>query len=195
METDAKSKDNSIHEFSGISLDISSSTSTVCRICQDSKCTTEPLISPCQCAGSMGFFHTTCLEKWLGLSQSNKCEVCKFEFRTVRVSRPFGAWVRYGTELEDRRYAYVDLCCFIMLTPLACLSSWLCTQGALQYYKNGEHWTGFGLIMLSVFLVLMYLFWVCITCRYHLQSYKRWRGRNQIVRVVLENHELSTAYV
>ncbi len=172
-----------------------SSSSTICRICQDTKSSTEQLISPCKCAGSMGFFHVTCLEKWLGHSQSNKCEVCKFEYKTVRISKPFKEWIRTGCRQSERRYALVDLLCFSLLTPLGCLSAWLCIQGASQYYESGQPWTGFGLIMLSSFLLIMYLFWALITIRYHAMTYRKWQRRNQTVQLVFENMDSTVTLV
>ncbi len=190
VEIEDDNKSESQPEFSGISLDMrSSSSTTICRICQDSKNSREALISPCKCSGSMGFFHISCLEKWLGHSQSNKCEVCKFEYKTVRVSKPFSEWFHRGCRPSERRYAFVDLFCFTLLTPLGCISCWLCIQGALEYYNNAEPWTGFGLIMLSTFLLIMYLFWALITIRYHVTTYLKWRRRNQTVQILLENRE------
>lgn len=173
-------------EFSEISLDICSSTSTIaCRICQDSK-NDEQLISPCNCLGSMGLFHKSCLEVWLGHSRSTKCEICKFEFKTERKKKSFKSWLKETNCRRERRYFIVDSICFSILTPLGLISSWLCVQGAQEYYET-DKWTGFGLIMLSTFLLLMYLFWASITFRYHITTFRRWQHTNQIVRIILEN--------
>ena len=178
---------------SGLSLDICSSSSTIaCRICQDSKNVEEPLISPCNCAGSMGLFHKSCLEIWLGHSQSNKCEICKFEFKTERTRKPFRCWLNDARCRKDRRYFLADSLCFVVLTPLGFISSWLCIQGAQEYYETSDKWTGFGLIMLSTFLLLMYLFWASITIRYHITTFRRWQDRNQDVRIIFENKRDNT---
>ena len=179
---------------SGLSLDICSSSSIItCRICQDSKNVEEPLISPCNCAGSMGLFHKRCLEIWLGHSQSNKCEICKFEFKTERTRKPFRCWLKDPRNRKDKRYFLADSLCFTVLTPLGFLSSWLCVQGAQEYYETADKWTGFGLIMLSTFLLLMYLFWASITFRYHITTFRRWQDRNQEVRIIFDNHRENTA--
>ena len=174
--------------YSGVNLNICSSSSTIaCRICQDSKNVEEPLISPCSCSGSMGLFHKTCLEIWLGHSQSNKCEICKFEFKTERTKKPFRCWLKDPRCRKDKRYFLADGLCFAVLTPLGFVSSWLCVQGAQEYYKTSDKWTGFGLLMLSTFLLLMYLFWASITLRYHVTTFRRWQARNQEVKIILEN--------
>ena len=200
MDNTQKSKDTvnesysttrceSKEEFSGLSLEIcSSSASITCRICQDSKNVDEVLISPCNCTGSMGLFHKSCLEIWLRHSQSNKCEICKFEFKTERIKKPFRCWLRDGRCRREKRYFLIDSICFAILTPLGFTSSWLCIQGAQEYYETADKWTGFGLIMLSTFLLLMYLFWASITFRYHMTTFRRWQSRNEDVRIVFENH-------
>ena len=66
-----------------------------CRICLSDECTNENfMITPCNCAGSMGWIHLECLQKWLGSKvasrdynsatcyswKSLECELCKFKY-------------------------------------------------------------------------------------------------------------------
>jgi RING-variant domain/FHA domain len=66
-----------------------------CRICLNDENTEEnPLITPCNCAGSMGWIHLECLQKWLNSKvasrdynnatcyswKSLECELCKFKY-------------------------------------------------------------------------------------------------------------------
>ena len=67
----------------------------MCRIClgeENEK--TDPLISPCKCAGTMSHIHLECLREWLNSKKSKKegdcvvtycwkaleCELCKVRF-------------------------------------------------------------------------------------------------------------------
>ena len=61
--------------------------SITCRICHEGG-SSERLVSPCHCAGTMGLQHRSCVERWLGSSNSNNCEICKFEYKTERRPRP-----------------------------------------------------------------------------------------------------------
>ena len=96
-----------------------------CRIClSDSQTDSNPLISPCKCAGTMKFIHIDCLQEWLrsrlncrtsGVSvsyfwQTLDCELCKEDFPTtiqirganrdlVEVHKPNSAFI----VLEDLR--------------------------------------------------------------------------------------------
>ena len=55
----------------------------MCRICHDDD-SEEELVSPCDCAGTMGMLHISCLEQWLGSSKTTKCEICQFQFSVVK---------------------------------------------------------------------------------------------------------------
>ncbi|CAI9718462.1 E3 ubiquitin-protein ligase MARCH2 [Octopus vulgaris] len=74
---------------SDVSDDVnSSSDASICRICHEGESTAK-LISPCYCTGSMGKLHVTCLERWLGSSYMNRCEICGYEYIVLRQPKPF----------------------------------------------------------------------------------------------------------
>lgn len=91
----------------------------------------------------------------------------------------------------ERRYMFADSSCFMLLTPLGFTSSWLCITGAQQYYSNDEFWTGFGLVMLTGFLTIIYLFWIAITLRYHYTTFRQWQRSHTEVRLVFSNKDLN----
>ena len=64
------------------------STSLTCRICQDGN-SLEPLLNACDCSGSIGLVHAMCLEKWLSQSSRESCELCQYEFKTVKKVKNF----------------------------------------------------------------------------------------------------------
>ena len=53
--------------------------SILCRICYGSE-GKEQLLQPCNCSGTMGLMHRTCLERWLSQSNSTRCEICQYDF-------------------------------------------------------------------------------------------------------------------
>jgi hypothetical protein len=55
----------------------------VCRICYSTG-DLRSLMNPCQCSGTMGILHRTCLERWLEISNTTKCEICQHEFEIIR---------------------------------------------------------------------------------------------------------------
>ena len=55
----------------------------ICRICLDRG--TEPLVSPCKCAGSAEFAHESCLLRWFFKTRRRRCEVCLSEVNVKSV--------------------------------------------------------------------------------------------------------------
>ena len=52
----------------------------LCRICYDDS---GPLISACQCTGSL-LYHASCMEKWLKQQNTTTCEICKDSIKMRR---------------------------------------------------------------------------------------------------------------
>uniref|UniRef100_A0A0P4VW77 RING-CH-type domain-containing protein n=1 Tax=Scylla olivacea TaxID=85551 RepID=A0A0P4VW77_SCYOL len=44
---------------------------------------------PCKCSGTMASVHRVCLERWLNLATSEKCELCGHRYNLRYTSRPF----------------------------------------------------------------------------------------------------------
>ena len=62
-------------------FDLSTHEKRRCRICLEEETKENPLISPCQCTGSIRYIHNTCLKKWIVEQKINifdaQCEICK----------------------------------------------------------------------------------------------------------------------
>ncbi|KAM6986788.1 E3 ubiquitin-protein ligase MARCHF3-like [Aplochiton taeniatus] len=154
----------------------------MCRICHDGGCH-EELISPCECAGTLGTIHRSCLEHWLSASGTSFCELCHYQFNVQRKSRPLFEWVRNPGLQQEKRTLFGDLVCFLLITPLATISGWLCLRGAVDHLHFSSRLEAVGLIALTVALFTIYLFWTLVSLRYHCRLYNEWRQTNQ--RVVL----------
>ncbi|NXY16472.1 MARH3 ligase, partial [Atrichornis clamosus] len=59
----------------------------ICRICHEGS-SHEDLLSPCECTGTLGTIHRSCLEHWLSSSNTSYCELCHFRFAVERKPRP-----------------------------------------------------------------------------------------------------------
>ncbi|KRY35233.1 E3 ubiquitin-protein ligase MARCH3 [Trichinella spiralis] len=140
----------------------------VCRICHGSELSSptkgEPLLSLCKCRGTMGLFHPSCLETWLSISNTDKCEICHYQFATERHPKCVTQFIKSPGSPLIMRNMISDFMCFLILTPLAILSIWLCISGAL-YYGNYSATA------------------VEVTLRYHCQIYYSWQEKNQNVKV------------
>uniref|UniRef100_A0A146M2Z1 E3 ubiquitin-protein ligase MARCH2 n=1 Tax=Lygus hesperus TaxID=30085 RepID=A0A146M2Z1_LYGHE len=63
------------------------STASACRICHEGD-TIGPLMSPCECKGTIALVHNYCLEKWLTTANSSHCEVCQYSFKVRKIPPP-----------------------------------------------------------------------------------------------------------
>ena len=61
-------------------MDVEEQSTLVCRICRDTG--GDILQNICECRGSLGCVHETCLKKWIDTRHGNKmsCEICKATF-------------------------------------------------------------------------------------------------------------------
>lgn len=68
-------------------LSVCTSDGPICRICHEGG-SSEGLLSPCDCTGTLGTVHKSCLEKWLSSSNTSYCELCHTEFSIERRPKP-----------------------------------------------------------------------------------------------------------
>ncbi|XP_040895731.1 E3 ubiquitin-protein ligase MARCHF3 [Toxotes jaculatrix] len=152
-----------------------------CRICHEDRASGE-LLSPCECSGSLAMVHRACLEHWLATSNSSHCELCHHQFALERLPKPLSEWLCSPSMQQQRRTLCGDAVCFLFITPLASLSGWLCVQGAMDlYYTNGME--ALGLLILTLALFTIYMFWTVVSVCYHMHLFKTWKKTNQRVRL------------
>lgn len=161
----------------------------LCRICYNGEIK-EPLLQPCDCSGTMGLVHKSCLEKWLSQCNKNQCEICNFNYDVNRQRRPFSAWIYRPITTKDTKNLLNDLLCFLILTPLAFLSIWYCIGFAFKFTESINRWESSGLVILTTFLVIIYFLWLSFSSRYHYKVFRNWQEKNQIVTLNLEKTKI-----
>ncbi|XP_048384338.2 E3 ubiquitin-protein ligase MARCHF3 [Stegostoma tigrinum] len=154
----------------------------MCRICHEGS-NQEDLLSPCECTGTLGTIHRSCLEHWLSSSNTSYCELCHFKFSVERKPRPLIEWLRNPGPQHEKRTLFGDIVCFLFITPLATISGWLCLRGAVDHLHFSSRLEAVGLIALTTALFTIYLFWTLVSFRYHCRLYNEWRRTNQ--RIIL----------
>ncbi|GFR31170.1 e3 ubiquitin-protein ligase MARCHF3 [Trichonephila clavata] len=170
------------------------SSGPICRICHegDGK---EDLVSPCRCTGTVGLVHKSCMERWLSTraNSNDKCEICNYTFVTARYPKSLLEWIRSDENSGSQRRGLMgDLTCFLLLTPLAVVSSFLCVEGAKRQVVWGNSLEAGCLMALATFLITVYFVWNMLTVRYHMKIFLRWRLKNQNVKL-LRVQRISTA--
>ncbi|XP_040436106.1 LOW QUALITY PROTEIN: E3 ubiquitin-protein ligase MARCHF3 [Falco naumanni] len=156
----------------------------MCRICHEGS-SQEDLLSPCECTGTLGTIHRSCLEHWLSSSNTSYCELCHFRFAVEHKPRPLVEWLRNPGPQHEKRTLFGDMVCFLFITPLATISGWLCLRGAVDHLHFSSRLEAVGLIALTVALFTVYLFWTLVSFRYHCRLYNEWRQTNQQVILLI----------
>uniref|UniRef100_A0A3Q3GK94 RING-type E3 ubiquitin transferase n=1 Tax=Labrus bergylta TaxID=56723 RepID=A0A3Q3GK94_9LABR len=168
------------HMLSKMDPPTTSEETPMCRICHDGGAQ-EELLSPCECSGSLSSIHRSCLEHWLSASRTSFCELCQYQFTVTRRSRSLLEWLQNRSLRQEKRTLFGDMVCFLLITPLASVSGWLCLRGAIDHLHSSSRLEAMGLIALTVALFTIYLFWTLVSLRYHCRLYNQWRTSNPIV--------------
>ncbi|KAF7280973.1 E3 ubiquitin-protein ligase MARCHF2-like [Rhynchophorus ferrugineus] len=170
---------------------VPSLTSPVCRICQASA-SSEQLISPCHCKGTLAYIHLSCLERWLNESSRNYCELCKFRFNAIQTQR-YGLW--QGLRLwvlhpRNRRHIQSDFIVGLLLTLVTAGLIAVCIYG-MDYFVNeayrigmGKNWIRFVLVAFLFIISLGYVVSVYLLVRDHFTPWYQWWRRTVNIRLL-----------
>ncbi|XP_049271234.1 E3 ubiquitin-protein ligase MARCHF2-like [Rhipicephalus sanguineus] len=94
-----------------------------CRICFRG-CLEEALRQPCNCRGSIGLVHASCLEKWVSQRRNPRCDICAFAYQVEERSKSY-AELLCDREARGRPMGYLLraiglLLCVLFLLPMSC---------------------------------------------------------------------------
>lgn len=53
----------------------------ICKICHSSEEDESRFAHPCKCKGSLKYIHTECLNEWIKLTNTKKCDICNYPFK------------------------------------------------------------------------------------------------------------------
>lgn len=172
--------------------------SVVCRICYD-ETIDEPVISPCNCKGTVGLVHKSCLERWLAESNTDRCDLCHKQFTTERktkytVGKSLCVWLRY----RSSQFAFPirdlkgDIISCSVLSPIALGLIYICLLSA-DYYNQTEfamvpaaQWTSLSVMMMGLIMLIGFFIWIYLVIRYHSRVWYFWWQRETIVEVYLK---------
>src|SRR3990167_334252 len=81
-------------------------TQTICRICREVGSSDE-LLSPCSCKGTIRFVHRDCLLIWIQYRLQNrlateKCELCGSAFKLRWKTKPLTSWSAPAITFEEK---------------------------------------------------------------------------------------------
>ena len=58
------------------------------------------------------------------------------------------------------------MACFLLITPLAAISGWLCLRGAQDHLQLKSRLEAVGLIALTIALFTIYILWTLVSTHY-----------------------------
>ncbi|CAG5116959.1 unnamed protein product [Candidula unifasciata] len=167
------------------SMSRSLSDRTCCRICQEDD-TSEKLISPCFCTGSVGYMHFSCLEKWLQMNSRTHCELCSYPFPVSKVLPTLWNYFQHPSQNMDLPSLLCDISCFFLLTPLLIASTYLCSIGVGHYHVVGKSESVFAVITLMISLITVYSAWATLAFMYHRRVWLTWRDKNAQIQMMTD---------
>ncbi|WAR31165.1 MARH2-like protein [Mya arenaria] len=144
----------------------------MCRICHEDG-SKERLWSPCHCKGTMGMLHLSCLETWLGSSNTTRCEICHFEFIVEKKPRPF-KWT-------DRWVIIRDACMTVCLAILVLVVTVLCLVFAEKLRSEDRLGPAMVLVMIATCAIILFAIWIMV-------------ARNLSARQSIDNPNLCSSF-
>ncbi|XP_019762306.1 E3 ubiquitin-protein ligase MARCHF3 [Dendroctonus ponderosae] len=171
-------------------VQVPSANFSCCRICQ-TVASGEPLISPCNCKGTLAYIHLSCLERWLNQSGRNFCELCNFRYDAIETQRyslcqSIRLWICHP---RNRRHIRSDFIIGVLLTLVTSGLLFICIYGmeyfAIQAEKVGveKSWIKFSLISFLIIILLGYLVSIYLLLRDHYVPWYTWWTRTVNIRL------------
>lgn len=74
-----------------------------------------------------------------------------------------GQWLKDPGPRSEKRTLLCDMACFLLITPLAAISGWLCLRGAQDHLQLKSRLEAVGLIALTIALFTIYILWTLVT--------------------------------
>ena len=157
-----------------------------CKICIDDG---DLIQSPCNCTGSVGLVHVTCLETWLSKSNTRECELCKHGIDVYLRNRTFSE-VCNKLHNESKGFYYIFFPFFQWIHGLdfgqdksLCYLLWtLLLLFAFVIFIVFHFYTEkpSGILLVLAFLILVvYVIWIY-------REFKDWQKENQEVKLAIQ---------
>ena len=129
------------------------------------------------------------------MSNTHSCELCGYNFQTLRTPKYRVLYSIYYWVFLDRNPQYhrglkSDFVVFIVLTPIALIGVYSCIIAADFYskeptkYSPASRWTTISLLIMVVLLTFAYYLWVAVTIRFHMRIWYIWWQANNIVKIM-----------
>ncbi|KAG9510752.1 E3 ubiquitin-protein ligase MARCH8 [Fragariocoptes setiger] len=149
---------------------------------KDTDYPTNKLISPCHCSGSLKWVHHHCLQQWLSATNSQRCELCKYQFSMTVKYKPIYKWRALNASPSDRRRLICNSVLNLILMICVFWSTYVLIERASSDARYGQidwsFWTKMCVITIGFIGGVIFLF---VQLRLYLSIFIRWRQSNRII--------------
>lgn len=156
-----------------------------CRLCFGTALDDSDLIEPCLCKGTIAKVHRKCLEKWLNIRQSTKCDLCQFQLQCDQKLRyglfeSIGIWFRLH---QHQQLLLNDLGLFFIINTIL-LSMIIMLLRSLFNLSTNESLSLWYFILLDAVLLIWIgiystVFFIVANTQFR-PWYRWWKSKKQI---------------
>ncbi|XP_019868935.1 E3 ubiquitin-protein ligase MARCHF3 [Aethina tumida] len=178
------------------------STDTICRICHGGE-SSDDLVKPCKCRGTVALVHLKCLERWLRESSHSNCELCQHHYKIIRqpkysIIKSIFVFLRHpGTHLKE---ILTDLLAFSLYTPSAIASTYMLMMICESLLKNNiivsgslsSHLIAFSAVFGIAAIDFTYSCWIMSLAEKHYNVWSDWYKKNLKLKVVVSKLDTKT---
>lgn len=169
-------------------LSVNEDLDPMCRICLSAD-STENLISPCLCKGTIAFVHPECLEYYLNQRNEKKCPVCKYEFKTktglkYTMCESIGKWI--NTSPRRRNLFFCDMLLYLLLSIVTFGLIRIMSDGLRRVVRSPNLTDIVLLSFTALFTTFTYIRCSYIVYQSQVRPWYRWWQSVKTVKLVTE---------
>ncbi|XP_029553280.1 uncharacterized protein LOC115152684 [Salmo trutta] len=165
-------------------LSPSSLSGDCCRICHCEGDDDSPLITPCNCTGSLRFVHQACLQQWIKSSDTRCCELCKYQFIMETKLKPLRKWEKLQMTSSERRKIMCSVTFHVIAITCVVWSLYVLIDRTADEIRTGilewPFWTKLVVVAIGFTGGLVFMY---VQCKVYIQLWRRLKAYNRVIYV------------
>uniref|UniRef100_A0A4W5MT16 RING-type E3 ubiquitin transferase n=1 Tax=Hucho hucho TaxID=62062 RepID=A0A4W5MT16_9TELE len=155
-----------------------------CRICHCEGDDDSPLITPCNCTGSLRFVHQTCLQQWIKSSDTRCCELCKYQFIMETKLKPLRKWEKLQMTSSERRKIMCSVTFHVIAITCVVWSLYVLIDRTADEIRTGilewPFWTKLVVVAIGFTGGMVFMY---VQCKVYIQLWRRLKAYNRVIYV------------
>ncbi|XP_070981964.1 E3 ubiquitin-protein ligase MARCHF8-like isoform X3 [Oncorhynchus clarkii lewisi] len=163
---------------------VTPSNQDICRICHCEGDDDSPLITPCNCTGSLRFVHQACLQQWIKSSDTRCCELCKYQFIMETKLKPLRKWEKLQMTSSERRKIMCSVTFHVIAITCVVWSLYVLIDRTADEIRTGilewPFWTKLVVVAIGFTGGLVFMY---VQCKVYIQLWRRLKAYNRVIYV------------